>query len=104
VAQSATTSAPANLAAPGDSWSSLAAEQGHSPAQYNLGVIYIEGRSGPQDDVMAHMWLNVAASRSQGEEREQAVGNSDIIAARLTREQIAETRGGPKAWSGARGL
>ena len=33
-------------------------------AQYFLGVQYYEGRGVPQDYVLAHMWLNLAASHT----------------------------------------
>ena len=36
-------------------------------AQFNLGVRYSNGRGVPQDDVQAHMWFNLAASRITGE-------------------------------------
>ena len=39
----------------------MAAEQGHSKAQLNLGVMYGNGQGVPQDYVMAHMYFNIAA-------------------------------------------
>ena len=47
-----------------------AAEQGDATAQFNLGAMYAIGRGVPQDDETAHVWLNVAASRSTGEQRD----------------------------------
>ncbi len=43
-------------------WYRLAAEQGDANAQYNLGVMYVLGEGVIQDDVYAHMWLNIAAA------------------------------------------
>ena len=37
------------------------AEQGHSDAQYNLGMIYASGDGVLQDNVMAHMYWNISA-------------------------------------------
>ena len=47
-------------------WYRRAAEQGHAPAQYNLGVMYYNGDGVPQDNVLAHVWANLAASRPTG--------------------------------------
>ena len=63
-----------------------AAEQGDASAQYFLGFAYANGRGVPEDDVTAHMWLNVAA----------ATGDE---AARMTREQIAEAQARAREWA-----
>jgi len=39
------------------------AEQGHAVAQYNLGVVYDEGRGVPQDDAEAVKWYRIAAEQ-----------------------------------------
>ena len=36
---------------------------GFADAQYNLGIMYANGRGIPQDYVQAHMWLNLAADQ-----------------------------------------
>ena len=43
-------------------WYRLAAEQGHAIAQSQLGHMYFGGRGVPQDNVQAHMWMNLAAA------------------------------------------
>jgi hypothetical protein len=68
------------------------AEAGDVVAQYNLGVMYANGRGVPQDDAEAHMWTNLAASRMTGELRDSSVKNLDIIAAKMTAEQIGEAQ------------
>ena len=68
------------------------AEQGHSDAQYSLGIMYNQGRGVPQDYVLAHMWFNLAASRLEAEKRNEAVKNRDIIASRMTPAQIAKAQ------------
>jgi len=37
------------------------AQQGDARAQYNLGVMYYRGYGVTKDDVLAHMWTNLAA-------------------------------------------
>ena len=50
------------------SWSSLqvdriAAERGDADAQYNLGMMYADGRGVPQDDTTAVEWFQKAAEQ-----------------------------------------
>ena len=69
-------------------WFHLAAEQGDALAQPNLGQMYFNGRGVPQDDVSAHMWLNLAAATGDEDARKAR----ELVAARMTREQIAEAQ------------
>ena len=39
--------------------------------QSNLGVIYVKGQGVPQDYVEAHKWVNLAASRSTGDDQKR---------------------------------
>ena len=73
----------------------LAAEQDNADAQYNLGGMYDNGRSVPQDNVSAHMWLNVAAATGD----EEARTARERVAARMTREQIAEAQARAREWA-----
>jgi TPR repeat protein len=41
----------------------LAAEQGNPDTQYNLGVMYADGRGVPKDDVLAVKWYRLAAEQ-----------------------------------------
>ena len=66
-------------------WYELAAEQGDSFAQNNLGWMYADGKGVPQDNVYAYMWFSVAASI---EENDNASGNRDEVAKRMTSAQI----------------
>jgi hypothetical protein len=77
------------------------AEAGDVVAQYNLGVMYANGRGVPQDDAEAHMWTNLAASRMTGELRDSSVKNLDIIAAKMTAEQIGEAQRRAREWNEA---
>ena len=76
-------------------WFRLAAEQGEAFAQYNLGSKYAHGEGVPQDDVSAHIWLNVAAATGDKDAR-KALEN---VAARMTREQIAEAQAMAREWA-----
>jgi TPR repeat protein len=44
-------------------WYRLAAEQGHGPAQSNLGLMYERGEGVPQDNVEAVRWYRLAAEQ-----------------------------------------
>ena len=76
-------------------WYRLAAEQGLALAQYNLGIMYDNGRGVPQDDVSAHMWFNLATAAGAEEARK----GRDSVAARMTREQIAEAQARAREWA-----
>ncbi len=67
------------------------AEAGGTEAQNNLGVMYGTGAGVPQDYVQADMWFNLAVAQSSGEDRDWRVRNRDIIAAKMTAEQIAKS-------------
>ena len=69
-------------------WYKLAAAQGNAEAQFNLGVMYYEGRGVAQDYVIAHLWLNLAAAQGN----KNAEGNRDLVAKKMTQLQIAEAQ------------
>ena len=47
------------------------------------------------------MWTNLAAVQSSGEDRDRLVRNRDILAARMTAEQIAEAQRLAREWDAA---
>jgi len=57
-----------------------AAEQGDGFAQFNLGIMYDNGKGVIQDNAYAHAWSNIAAS----EGHKNAKKNRDIIAKKMT--------------------
>jgi uncharacterized protein len=82
-------------------WYRLAAEQGNPTAQSNLGSMYYSGQGVRQDYVQAHMWVDLAASRfppSAREDRDQAAHNRDIVASKMTPEQLAEAQKLARQW------
>ena len=66
----------------------MAAEQGNTTAQYNLGLMYASGRGVLQDDVLAHMWWNIGGANGDAGGSE----NRGKIEQRMTREQIADAQ------------
>ena len=69
-------------------WYTKGAEHGDADAQTNLGVMYVQGRGVLQDNVYAHMWWNIASSKGS----EIARKNRDMVAEKMTSEQIAEAQ------------
>ena len=68
-------------------WTSLA-EQGRVVAQHSLGVMHGLGTGVIQDNVYAHMWLNIAASSGNKDARK----NRDIIAKEMTSGDISKAQ------------
>ena len=66
-------------------WYRLAAEQGHAGAQYNLGLMYDNGRGVLKDSVLAHMWLNIAGANGHEGARE----SRDTLERDMTRAEIS---------------
>lgn len=67
-------------------WYRKAAEQGDASSQFNLGFMYGNGRGVPQDDKEAYAWSSVAAASGDAD----AVKNRDILAKKLTPDQLAK--------------
>ena len=72
--------------------------EGNAEAQNNfremytsLGMMYEQGQGVPQNYIIAHMWVNLAASRATDTAtRNQAAKNCNRTAAEMTPAQIAE--------------
>jgi TPR repeat protein len=82
-------------------WYHLAADQGDPQAQYNLGLWYATGEGGALDIVSAHMWFNLAAARfpaSDARNRDLAIKNRDIVANKMTREEVARAQQLARDW------
>ena len=80
-------------------WFRKAAEQGHALAQASLGVMYTLGQGVPQNYVQAHVWFNLAASElPPGTGRDMAVRHRDLVAAKMTRAQLAEAQRRAREW------
>ena len=80
-------------------WYRRAADQGYARAQNILGVMYGNGEGVPQDYVEAHIWYNLAAAQSSGEDRDRSVRGRDDVAGRMTPDQIAEAQRRAREWT-----
>jgi TPR repeat protein len=86
-------------------WYQLAADQGNADAQNNLGIMYVKGEGVPQDYIEAHKWFNLAVSRypaSEAKKRNTSVQNRDLVAAKMTPQQIAEAQKLARDWKPTR--
>ncbi len=70
------------------------AQQGDARAQYNLGVMYYRGYGVTKDDVLAHMWLNLAAVRGL----ETARTLRDRLAEKMTPAQLDDAQRLAREW------
>ena len=71
------------------------AQQGDARAQYNLGVMYYRGYGVTKDDVLAHLWLNLAAVRGL----EPARTLRDRLAEKMTPAQLADAQRLAREWT-----
>jgi TPR repeat protein len=69
-------------------WYTKAAEQGHASAQYNLAWMYYDGEGVPQNFVHCYVWNSLAAASGH----KTAIVNRDIVAKRLSSQQLAEAQ------------
>jgi TPR repeat protein len=83
-------------------WYRLAADRGYAQAQYNLGLAYAKGEGVGHDNVSAHMWLNLAAahfSPAQARQHEQAIRNRNLVASKMTQDEIAAAHKRAQEWN-----
>ena len=86
-------------------WYRLAADHGLGGAQFNLGMMYVQGHGVSQDDVQAHMWLDLAASQLPAlgtNQRNSTVDARDRIASKMTPQQIVEAQQLAFEWTAQR--
>jgi TPR repeat protein len=82
-------------------WFHRAADLGDGQAQYNLGLSYAKGEAGEPDNVRAHMWFNLAAANfpvSDTANRATARKDRDVVAAKMSPDQIAEAQRLAREW------
>ena len=72
----------------------MAADQGLSLAQRNLGWHYARGDGVPQDFVQAYMWLDLSAAKGDSEAKK----SRDELAGHMTPAQIAEAQRLAREW------
>jgi TPR repeat protein len=75
------------------------AEDGSVVDQFLLGGSYAWGEDGvPQDNVQAYKWMSLAAQRGSGPTRDFYAANRDMVAEKMTPEQIAEAKTLAREW------
>lgn len=79
-------------------WFHQAAEAGHAGALIKLGTLHVEGRGVPRDDVLAHMWFNIAAARATGMEARVAETQREMVAHRLSADGVRTAQGLARGW------
>ena len=92
-------------------WATRAAEQGCTrpgasvtiaacaQARYLLGAAYFQGEGVPQDYVLAHMWINLAAATlPTGDDQKKAADLRNEIARQMTPQQIADAQQLAREW------
>ena len=85
-------------------WCCEAGNRGDIDAQRNLAHIYRIGDGVPQNYVLSHFWLNVAASQAKTTEDQQwAAEQRDRLAENMTAEQIADAQKRAVGWKPLRG-
>lgn len=62
--------------------------QGNTFAQAMLGLLYDKGHGVHQDYIQAYKWLNLAAARSRGRERDAYMRFRDAVASKMSRDEI----------------
>ena len=76
------------------------AETGVATAQFLLGMLYSNGEGVAKNNVTAHVWFNLAASRTKSNTlRERAVKARDTTEQQLTPSQITEARDAADEWA-----
>jgi hypothetical protein len=70
-------------------WYRRSAEQGEPFAQASLAILFRFGKGVTQDFVEAYKWFSLAASRTDGSDRDSIVELRDSTASHLTARQIA---------------
>jgi len=77
----------------------MAANQGHTGAQYNLCILFLNGEGVPRDPVQAYMWCTLAAiAPPQDLDRSMIIHNRDLAAKQMTPAEIARAKKMVSEW------
>jgi TPR repeat protein len=79
-------------------WYRRAAEQGYAVPQLFLAAMYTQGRGVPQDYVSAYKWFNIVAAGQDPKAAADAAEFRDLLARRMSPNQIAEGQRLARAW------
>jgi uncharacterized protein len=64
------------------------AVQGYPFGQAMLGLMYDKGHGVPQNFFLAYMWLNLAAARTHGHERDTYARFRNAVASKMSKDEI----------------
>ena len=76
-------------------WFKRSAENGYAFAMYSLALLYRDGDGVARDDIEAHKWFNLASSINFDP---KAAFQRDLIAQRMSREDISEAEKRAQEW------
>ena len=79
-------------------WYRRSAEQGNPVAQRLLGLMLDKGLGVATNHIGAHVWLNLAASRTKGAEHEDNVRLRDAVASKMSLGQLADAQYLASTW------
>ena len=79
-------------------WYLRAAELGEVTALGEVGAMYAGGNGVEQDDVEAYRWLELATMHMAGGDREVLLLDREMVAERLTADEIAEAERRAQGW------
>ena len=73
-------------------WFRSAAESGHASAQYNLAFMYAMGLGLPRNEVLAHMWFDLAALKGAAEVSKAAARGRAAAAEAMSAAEVSQAR------------
>jgi uncharacterized protein len=79
-------------------WFRRSAENGYAFAMFSLALLYRDGEGVAQDDIEAHKWFDLASALNFDP---RALFQRDLIARRMTSEQVAEAQKRAQEWLNA---
>ena len=82
-------------------WFRKAAEQNNAQAQFNLGLSYAKGYGVTQSYWDAYFWLNLAAARNKGKDREAFAKSRDEAATKLSADDLSKAQQKAAEWFAA---
>ncbi|MBM3555379.1 MAG: sel1 repeat family protein [Alphaproteobacteria bacterium] len=79
-------------------WFKASGDQGNAKSQYNLGLMYMEGRGIRKDNIQAYIWFSLTANSGDYEVGDKGAKSKEVVAKRLTKEQIDDADNVVKIW------
>ncbi len=79
-------------------WYRRAADQGHSGAQYELGLLYDKGQGVPVNVIQAEKWLILATAAAPKAAADDRTRMRDAVRTKMTLGELAQARMEALAW------